>query len=465
MAHTEKLGRNDPCHCGSGKKYKKCCLPADEQELRQKSLDAKQEAIEDDDIPDWEEDAGEDVPVSDGDEVLSDADSDSIALRSSYPQPPELPEPSPEMQAFVDDWWRQFLPVYRNSKLDAMLGMIDTVFAKHPEAVPFLSLNEECLLELQAMMVGAGRRAEWMERMLRLRSEYPLVYDQLYGYLDTTLAVSLISAGRADQVSCILDRFVKYPDHDPDCLAEMFEILLVANRQDDVFTLARSTAVPCMCSRNVWGPAPGIDWLFLEAKLPVCERRDCSDQAAADIVAACNALELPFSHEVSIDDAKTWLHNLFSSMDWESLRHKRLKKSMLSNLIGNYQVWIKDTKSLSWATSSFFSSRLWTMYAKGMSGGKRVRDPLYPDEAKVEAFICSHDSALFGVRGVRAFALLQALFWFADFLEACDQGTENDRRELRNTSLSLFKKLTSTVGSSDNSLAIFSTFPDYRFSK
>lgn len=24
-----KLGRNDPCHCGSGKKYKKCCLPAD----------------------------------------------------------------------------------------------------------------------------------------------------------------------------------------------------------------------------------------------------------------------------------------------------------------------------------------------------------------------------------------------------------------------------------------------------
>jgi uncharacterized protein len=23
---TEKVGRNDPCPCGSGKKYKKCCL-------------------------------------------------------------------------------------------------------------------------------------------------------------------------------------------------------------------------------------------------------------------------------------------------------------------------------------------------------------------------------------------------------------------------------------------------------
>jgi tetratricopeptide (TPR) repeat protein len=26
----QKLGRNDPCHCGSGKKYKKCCLSKDE---------------------------------------------------------------------------------------------------------------------------------------------------------------------------------------------------------------------------------------------------------------------------------------------------------------------------------------------------------------------------------------------------------------------------------------------------
>ncbi len=25
-----KLGRNDPCHCGSGKKYKKCCLGLEE---------------------------------------------------------------------------------------------------------------------------------------------------------------------------------------------------------------------------------------------------------------------------------------------------------------------------------------------------------------------------------------------------------------------------------------------------
>ena len=30
-----KLGRNAPCHCGSGKKYKKCCYEADQQKLRE----------------------------------------------------------------------------------------------------------------------------------------------------------------------------------------------------------------------------------------------------------------------------------------------------------------------------------------------------------------------------------------------------------------------------------------------
>lgn len=28
---TEKVGRNDPCPCGSGKKYKNCCLKNEQQ--------------------------------------------------------------------------------------------------------------------------------------------------------------------------------------------------------------------------------------------------------------------------------------------------------------------------------------------------------------------------------------------------------------------------------------------------
>ena len=37
---TQKPGRNDPCPCGSGKKYKHCCRPNREQRLRERRAQA-----------------------------------------------------------------------------------------------------------------------------------------------------------------------------------------------------------------------------------------------------------------------------------------------------------------------------------------------------------------------------------------------------------------------------------------
>jgi len=36
-AKKEEIGRNEQCHCGSGKKYKRCCLERDERERRKKN--------------------------------------------------------------------------------------------------------------------------------------------------------------------------------------------------------------------------------------------------------------------------------------------------------------------------------------------------------------------------------------------------------------------------------------------
>jgi hypothetical protein len=38
------LGRNDPCHCGSGKKYKQCHLAADEASAREARAKAAESA-------------------------------------------------------------------------------------------------------------------------------------------------------------------------------------------------------------------------------------------------------------------------------------------------------------------------------------------------------------------------------------------------------------------------------------
>ena len=41
---SNSLGRNDPCHCGSGKKYKQCCLSKDEAAERSARAKAAEKA-------------------------------------------------------------------------------------------------------------------------------------------------------------------------------------------------------------------------------------------------------------------------------------------------------------------------------------------------------------------------------------------------------------------------------------
>ena len=40
MTSTARPGRNDRCHCGSGKKYKQCCLAADDAAQREARAEA-----------------------------------------------------------------------------------------------------------------------------------------------------------------------------------------------------------------------------------------------------------------------------------------------------------------------------------------------------------------------------------------------------------------------------------------
>jgi tetratricopeptide (TPR) repeat protein len=57
-----KIGRNDPCPCGSGRKYKRCCLPAHEAAAAQRAAAAQAAAAAEaaarraPSVVDWEED-------------------------------------------------------------------------------------------------------------------------------------------------------------------------------------------------------------------------------------------------------------------------------------------------------------------------------------------------------------------------------------------------------------------------
>ena len=88
-----KIGRNDPCHCGSGKKYKRCCLEEDQEgerfvrEATAAALAAEQ--AEEDEFYEWsarlDEESNAVIDLIDAGK-LDDAEKAAHQLIADYPE-------------------------------------------------------------------------------------------------------------------------------------------------------------------------------------------------------------------------------------------------------------------------------------------------------------------------------------------------------------------------------------------
>ncbi len=115
-----KSRRNDPCPCGSGRKYKKCCLRSDEELMRQMSTPQQTEAI------------GRVDPALPPTETAIDEDPD----RSDESRLP------PEVRSRLDALWREFDAVRQPTaaQMDELLGEL---LALPPEATAWNELLHE----------------------------------------------------------------------------------------------------------------------------------------------------------------------------------------------------------------------------------------------------------------------------------------------------------------------------------
>lgn len=132
-----KIGRNAPCPCGNGKKYKKCCLRKDKEAQRQKSFSEYQ--INEEAFDDLEEDEDEVGWRETEDSWPSDEEREAPgtdylgAEEVSYPQiDKSIPAISESERAKVDEWWEGFSPIYRDRDADEMIRRIEGYFFDIP---------------------------------------------------------------------------------------------------------------------------------------------------------------------------------------------------------------------------------------------------------------------------------------------------------------------------------------------
>ena len=197
-----RAGRNDPCPCGSGKKYKKCCLAKDEAAARQQVSQVEADRFG------WGASA---LP-----ERTGTADEDLVGVPSLLPPLPPR-ELAPEEQA-LDDLWERF----EAASPDEHAGIFT-------EALEAGQLDGETAYDmLDEILVEARRRGDLpaYERLVaHLQAEAPDLYREEAFYYSWTRLENDLESGETGRVAELLAPFALEGDRGIDSFFRVIEML------------------------------------------------------------------------------------------------------------------------------------------------------------------------------------------------------------------------------------------------
>ena len=471
-----KVGRNSPCPCGSGKKYKKCCLAKD-KEARWETPDASlfdNESVEDaddeyegddrDEEGEWDED--EDW-AEEEDEGHGKADRhDTWDTESPYPQIdlalPDLPE---DQQAIVDRWWDDFMPIYKKRDADEMVRRILDFMEAQPQLSVHLHLNDECLHELGAELARRGEHARHVDLLQRIRRDHPEVYVRSHGFYDLHIVAELILTGQRDAIPQYFSFFREYPDSHPDELSSLIDLLLATNCQAELFELVCATAVPCMRSPKVFGGGFAYHWYVFEQWVPFLDRGDPSEAACQELLDVVMATAHPFEPELevaSLVEEMGWAFDEDPATNLAPLCTSKTLNGFYRAVSWSFTRFLHENRGMTWATARFFAERLDT-YLRDLPLKKRSKRPFAFEKQELDQYLAKNCMFFMWLQGVKAISLLQAIHEFAGYLEVNPVGPSEPPDVIRQVCLELLELCKKGAPDSDHGPRIFADFPEYRW--
>lgn len=464
---TNKVGRNDPCPCGSGKKYKKCCLEKDLTAIRAQASATppphKERSEHEDDR--YEDLLPSKICAAAEDEKESDEESRHEEESPCYPKVDmSLPKLLPDQKALIDTWWRETKPYFKKNDADEMLRRVLRFMEDRPKLFMHLGLEHEFLFELGAEL---GRRRQWSrhaELLRRIRIEHPEMYVRAFSYYDRDLIIEQLVTGRMNDISRFFNFFHQYPASEPDNAAEIIELLAWTGHDEALLQFVRPLAVPMWISPDVMGGGLGLDWLILAEYAPFLNSREDSGVCAGQVTARIKAMGLPRELEMDKDLIRLEIdcfRNTLAIPDFSLCRTADEVYRFYHDVAWSYSGFLYKSLGFSW-TSAFFLKEQLKDYWLDVPKGKKAREPFQFDEDRLNRYIARRCRQFIGLDGVKATALLQAVWHFAEYLRAHGPIERETFEHMRRISSQLFERCRKAVDSTDPAPRLISEFPNFK---
>jgi len=134
-------------------------------------------------------------------------------------------------------------------------------------------------------------------------------------------------------------------------------------------------------------------------------------------------------------------------------------KNYYRNVALRFRLFLYGVKKKSWIGADHLSKSVDEFLFTPISKNKRPKLPFKFTIDRIERHILDDYQDILGIKSINAISFLQSLHYFAEYLQEENLYSADDRKNLEEMTLSLFKKIYDSYASIEYGVRIFKSFP------
>lgn len=470
-----KIGRNEPCPCGSGKKYKKCCYGKKQiQKFAENDEIAfyfEDDIEEDNLIRDWDEE--NDFSDSYEDDYDPDDESDYEEDNSSESEQDDdkdepfviktisddCPEISDEEEKLIDDWYESYCRMKTGAQCKKHL---EDFMQNHPKLVVNLEVHEEAIYELVDKLIREGHLEECIDFIIQFRKEFPDSYIKCYDFLDLKIISYKIAIGQIEQISEYLNYFKEYPDHDADSYFELLTLLRSTGCTESLFDLLNETYRSICHSRKVLNGHRVLGQLDLQYKIPILEAGVYDEKDVNSLVEKIKSIPVelndwcyvPDEHKKLLDDY------LQAPENWSEKSFKNCTElfPIYSQIRRNFTTYLKREQGFDWVTADYYAETVEDYLFDVIPDGMKPKTVFVFTKKLIDKTLSRRCFNVLIRNLTRFCSSLRAMYWFAEYLEATQSIETNQKVDIQQWCSEIHEIVADEIRYTESG-KIFATFP------
>ena len=452
-----KIGRNDPCPCGSGKKYKKCCLAQDDkrriEETRPDDMSALFEDIQvrTDMYDDSDEPEAVDEPP------YADIDEEPYVGKTISDDVPEISE---QDEALVNAWWTDYETM---KDPDEILRHLRGFLQAHPSLVENLELHYEVLFELGAQLVKDGRAGDYIDLLKEMRQRFPRAYLKSYSYFDRDIiAYEVVERGCSASIDDYLPWLEEYPEDGVDNLFQLIEFLMVAECDAVVMRLIEATYYPLFRSSNVFGGEKLLEPLILCYAAPYLNGESTATDLQA-LVERLKGIRVPLRPELydpqGLQAVMQEITGDLGTEDFDALYDAEDLAQYYDRITRNFMGWLHREQGFSWMKAHFYRDQVRRYLLRVVPEGKRPKQPFTFTKQLLDRTLASNARELFSLNATLALGSINAIHWFAEYLAERQAITDELQADVQRWCQDLWNAISPMLRETTIEPGVFKAFP------